>query len=149
MQRCWKAAARLWLLLEKRFGVGHFLKVNCILKIRFNGFGSESATVTRSCCFVQVPFRFLCKVKCPIDWQLDCFACRNVTGIWWSCKMSFPLKPNIKVCESPAVSLPAKLETLVEFIKISCRERGILILFDLQNHNICTAICNTEQEVFN
>lgn len=63
--------------------------------------------------------------------------------------MSFPLKPSKKVYESAAVSLPAKLETLVAFIRISCRERGILILFDLQNHNICTAICNTEQEVFN
>lgn len=63
--------------------------------------------------------------------------------------MSFPLQSNIKVCESPAVSLPAKLETLVAFIRISCRERGILILFDLQKHNIFTAICNTEQEVFN
>lgn len=63
--------------------------------------------------------------------------------------MSFPLKPNIKEYESPAVSLPEKLETLVAFIRISCREREILILFDLQNHNICAAICNTEQEVFN
>lgn len=63
--------------------------------------------------------------------------------------MSFPLKPNMKVYESPAVPLPAKLETLVAFFRISCRERGILILLDLQNHNICTAIWYTEQEVFN
>lgn len=59
--------------------------------------------------------------------------------------MSFPLKPNKKVCESPAASLPAKLETLVAFLKISCRERGVLILLDLQNRNICTAVCSTEQ----
>jgi len=86
-----------WLLMENRFAVGHVLKVNCILKISFNGFGSESAIVTRPCCFVQVPFGLLFKVKCPVDWQLGYFACRNVAGICWSCKMSFPLKPNIKV----------------------------------------------------
>lgn len=149
MQRCWKAAARLWLLLENTSGIGHLLKANCILKISFNGFGSGSATVIRSCCFVQVPFRFLCKVKCPIDWQLNCFACRNVTEIWWSCKMSFPLQPNTQVYENPAVSLPAKLKTPVAFIRISSREKGILMLFDLQNHNICTAICNAGQKVFN
>lgn len=37
MGRYWKAAARLWLLLENRFGVGHFLDINCILKISING----------------------------------------------------------------------------------------------------------------
>lgn len=125
MQAYWKATARLWLLLENRFYFGHFKKVNCNLKTSFNRFGSERATVIRSCCFVQVPFRFLCKVKCPLDWQLGCLACRHITGIWWSCNINFPLKLNIKVHESPAVSLPVKLETLVAFIRISCRERGI------------------------
>lgn len=38
--------------------------------------------------------------------------------------MSFPLKPNMKVYESPAVPLPAKLETLVAFFWIPIGKEG-------------------------